>query len=204
VESKKSEKEAEPRLAPPGAGLPLVQRIFLRLIVGPILTKLPPEKEVRATYEKLTLKILKIAESIPSELRSKKVLVRPLPGIEDSSRYWSINDVLEHLWIVSSGITDLILKLSEGKAPTEEVNIARVKPGQKAAPDELLRFKEFAPELMARLDQDLLAPGRNIRNTMAFHHPWFGKFRARQWYWLLAAHQGIHYRQVKEIARALS
>jgi hypothetical protein len=104
----------------------------------------------------------------------------------------------------------IILSLASGKVPEGVVDTAKVKPGQALGgrPSERVggfyaEFVDYAPGLAARLDEKLGQPGMNPESGLGFYHPWFGDFTARQWYWLLATHLGIHYRQAKDIARKL-
>ena len=127
----------EPKLQPPGAGLPLYQRIALKLI------------------------------------------------------------------IVGTQMEAMILMLSNGQSSDRKVDIAKVKPtdasGAASTQDILSQYKAFAPDLMARLDSGM--KDRNSKTT--HHHPWFGPFNTRQWYWLMAGHQGIHWQQLKQIKKKL-
>lgn len=196
--------QREPKLQKPGAGLPLIQKIVLRLIIGPFQTKKTPWEVSRARYEKLTGNILKVAESIPLEKRKIKVLVDPIVGLEDSSRYWSVDMLLEHLMIVSKHMEGIILQLTGGTVPDVKVDIARVKPtvhSHDATSQEILaEYSAYAPTVMQKLDAGM----KNRESKLTLTHPWFGKCTARQWYWVLAAHQGIHWQQLKQIRNKLS
>ncbi len=133
----------------------------------------------------------------------KKVLIAPLAGLEDSSRFWSLNEVIEHLLMVTRQIEKVILSLASGKIPSGKADTAKVKPG-KAKGDLLKEFLEYAPKVMEELDSALGRKGMNFESRVKFRHPWFGEITARQWYWLLGMHQGIHYRQAKLIVKGLT
>lgn len=192
---------AEPKLQAPGAGLPFSQRIFLKWITGPILSKRKSPAECRADYERLVDKFIQKASQVPAELRATRVLVEPMAGLEDSSRFWSLSGVAEHLLIVSRGMESIILSLSAGKIPGVKADVAAVKPRHQE--DSLGEYVNYAPALMKRIDDRLAEPGMNFHSPLKFVHPWFGGITARQWYWLLSAHQGIHYRQAKSIIEKL-
>lgn len=196
------QKNSIPNLAPPGAGLPFLQKLYLRLWVGPVVSKRIPRSESRKSYEIITKKIIEIVSKMPAEFRNQKVLVDPMPALEDSSRFWSINEVLEHLILVSSKIEAAILSLSLGVVPAVKVDIAKFKP-KGLNQDRLQEFMDFAPELMARIDEKLTQPGMNVNSSTKLRHPWLGPFTANQWYWLLPNHQGIHYQQLKRIVSNL-
>jgi hypothetical protein len=199
----KSNQVSPVKLQPPGAGIPLPQLIFLKVWLGPFVAKRAPQAKSRKTYEMVTGKLVDLVSGIPEQQRQKKVLIEPMAGIEDSSRFWSANDVLEHLLIVSRRMEKVILTLASGKIPDGVADTAAVKPGN-ADHDLLQEFKDYAPGLMDRIDRELARPGMNLFNpTEKFRHPWFGGFTARQWYWLLGAHQGLHYKQAKKIRAGL-
>ncbi|HTL12193.1 MAG TPA: hypothetical protein VL588_06885, partial [Bdellovibrionota bacterium] len=102
----------EPQLQKPGAGLPLYQRAYLRLWLKPVVSRRMPREEVRASFDRLAGKLIEKISEIPAELRNTKILVEPIRGLEDSSRYWSLNGVLEHVLIVSQGLETIILMLA--------------------------------------------------------------------------------------------
>lgn len=197
-----SDLHSSPQLAPPGAGLPWPQLLFLRFWMGPVTARRTPRAQTRERYELLTQKIISLVSATPVEARRIRVLVDPIAGLEDSSRHWSLNGVLEHLLIVSKNIEDVILTLSSGSMPAGVADTARVKP-QNMVEDRLADFVDYAPELIQRLDRKLAEPSRNFESPLKFRHPWFGGFTAKQWYWLLAGHQAIHYQQVKGITQKL-
>ncbi len=194
----------EPKLQPPGAGLPFLQKFALRFLIGPIQTKRTPWETSRSRYEKTTTKILKTIENIPSEKRKTKILVDPIIGLEDSSRYWSVDMLLEHLLIVSKNIENIILALADGSVPKVMVDTARVKPTSASSDQSsshlFSEFNSFAPLLMQRLDTQM----KNRDSKLTLRHPWFGECTARQWYWVLAAHQNIHWQQLKQIKNNLT
>ena len=197
-----AEGAAAPQLAAPGAGLPLRQRVALKLWFGPWVSRRTPTAVTRARFESFIAKLLQQAESLTAEQRRVRVLVSPIQGLEDSSRFWSYDGVLEHLVIVSTAIESLILALSVGEVPEPEVRVANFKP-KSLISDPLSEFRQTLPGLMARLDTALSQPGRSLDSSATKEHPWFGPFNARQWYWLLASHCWIHWQQAKQIRSAL-
>ena len=194
----------EPKLQAPGAGLPLIQRLALKLFVGPFQSKMVSWEESRAKYERLTSRILTKSETISAVDRKIKVLVKPIIGLEDSSRYWSVDMLLEHLLIVGTQMEVVILMLASGSSPDRKVDIAKVKPtnasSASSTQDILAQYKRFAPGLMERLDAGM----KNKNSLTTLHHPWFGPINARQWYWLASSHQAIHWEQLKQIAKQIA
>lgn len=189
-----------PKLDAPGAGLPLLQSLLLRYYVGPYVAARADWNQSAETFERLHGKMLKIALDTPSDLRTKRVLVSPLRGLEDSSRHWSMVMVLEHLLTVGEGIKVIFERLARGHAPGLTLSTAAVKPsGHESAEAILRRFEIFSATCMR--DLAMLTEKPNLEVTQV--HPWFGPFNARQWHWLLGAHAGIHYQQIKKIKEGL-
>lgn len=197
-----NQNSTEPKLQPPGAGLPLFQKLFLKYWLGPVVSLKSTPAQDRKMYELITRKMIDSISKVPIEKRNIKVLVNPIPALEDSSRNWSLNGVMEHLLIVSKGIEAIILSLSEGKPVNYVVDIAKVKPTG-VTQDLFKEFSEYAPGLFQSMDKKLSQPGFDIHSKTKHHHPWFGPIAPKQWYWLLSSHQGIHYKQVKGILKGL-
>ncbi len=93
-----------------------------------------------------------------------------------------------------------IISLSNGIIPDIKPNIAAVKPTDHSTHGDILsEYKIFAPDAMKRID----AAMKNKESKLTLTHPWFGPFNARQWYWVMASHQGIHWQQLKQIRAKL-
>jgi hypothetical protein len=184
----------EPKLAPPGAGLPTLQTLFLRYLVVPLASRKTSWEEDLQKFSSESEKILKLLEQ-KLEME-KKILVPPLAGLEDSSRYWSITETVEHLLIVGEEIKKCIQELCGGSIPKKETKIAEVKPKGK------IHFAECKAAFISftdRTPRELLAiPNRT--SPLKYPHPWFGSLDAKQWCWLLGIHQGIHRKQIEAIA----
>jgi uncharacterized damage-inducible protein DinB len=197
------ENKTEINLAPPGAGLPLLERLVVRWVVGPVISKRVPLKKCREDYEAATAKILERVRSASITMLKEPVLVDPMSGLEDSSRFWSVNQTLEHLLIVSKSIEGIILSLGSGKVPPGMGDPALVKPKNPDS-DYIEEFSAYAPSLMERLDLKIEAGKIDINSKLKFPHAWFGPMTARQWYWLLSRHQGIHKKQITLILKGLT
>lgn len=189
-----------PKLQAPGAGLPLLQKLLLKVYVGPFLTQRDSWDSLERRFEKLYSKILQEAEAVAPNLQTKKILVRPLPGIEDSSRYWSVADTLEHIMIVGEGIKYAMTELSHHRPVPRTVDIANFKPPGAIPADKILSsFKTFLERSQTELKTNI--GDRDSKLTL--QHPWFGPFKTHQWFWLLSAHGQIHLTQLREIKKQL-
>ncbi len=187
--------ETPPKLEAPGKGLPLIEGLIARFLFGGILSKRDSAETNLRRFEKLNQKILKTVETLSLEQLHKKVLVPRLRGIEDSSRYWSIAETLEHIEIVGEKITPLIEMLVRKEVPNIVVNIADYKPqGKYNGQDPRPAFQKFSQETLTKLQSLPIAHEKPY-----FNHPWLGDFSALQWLWILGGHSGIHYNQIKHI-----
>lgn len=189
----------DPQLEPPGAGIPLYQQAFLRLYVRPFVAAKSVWEEDSGAFDDLARRILDAVSSAPAEKLEKRVLVPPQRGLEDSSRCWSVAMTLDHLTVVGRGISGLVTALSHNKAIERKVSTADVKPPAGISIVTALgAYEAFAKTAIADLDAKV-----GDRNSAARHeHPWFGAMTAHEWHWLLAQHQAIHYKQIREILKA--
>ncbi|MDE1151676.1 MAG: hypothetical protein PW788_03985 [Micavibrio sp.] len=184
----------------PGAGLPLGQQLLLRLYVKPFLAAKPGWEADVASLRKLNDKILDAVAGIPASDLSRRVLVPPQMGLENSSRYWSAAMTLEHMVIVGTGVRNIIVALGNGTVPNIKPDTASVKPAGNGTPaDALASFTTFADSVMADID----AKVTNRDSTAKLDHPWFGAFTARQWHWILPMHAVIHLKQLRAIAKGI-
>lgn len=193
--------QQEPKLAPPGAGLPFPQYLFVRYVLGPMKSRKKSWEENRDHFNVELGRILELIKDMSEEELTKRVLVPSQPGLEDSSRYWSVAMTLDHLMIVSANIAAIIEKLGRGESFPTRADTALVKPAiQENGTQTRLRFESFHKGFAQRVLDSALDRDSPIRHE----HPWFGPFTAAQWYWLLGTHNGIHRRQIQAIRRGLA
>lgn len=188
-----------PQLEKPGAGLPFFESLFVRLWVGPIQSRRNSKEQNLKLFRFLGGRLLKEARLVPAAKRDVKVLVPRMKGVEDSSRHWSANELLEHLMITGRPMRGLIETLAAGKTSDYVVDIANFKPrgayaGGDAAPD----FAAFLEETAAALERLPIGDAGPVHK-----HPWLGPINALQWSWILAGHNGLHLRQLQAIRAGL-
>jgi hypothetical protein len=189
-----------PKLQPPGAGLPFLHTLFLRRWFLPRYLRRRDWAAREAIFRRHGERLVELCRSQPHDLLHRRALVGPMVGLEDSSRYWSVAMVVEHLLIVGGLQSRLIRELSFGRVPVENASIASVKPKGALDVDELLpRFIAFLDEFDALVDSGL----GDRRSPARFPHPWFGPLTAEGWHGVAALHQGLHRRQAEAILRAL-
>jgi hypothetical protein len=188
-----------PKLDKPGAGLPFPDKYVVRWWIGPFVSRRADKDRNLRLFATAGKRVLKEFAEIPASQRDSKVLVPKLRGVEDSSRFWCANEVLEHLMITGVPIRGLIETLAKGGTSDYEVKIENFKPkGRYAGRDASVDFKAFLAETAAALDP------LDIRDAGPTHrHPWMGPFNALQWTWVLAGHTGIHLAQLQAIKKGL-
>ncbi len=188
-------KSDEPKLQAPGAGIPLRHKLFLRWFLRRYERRRDWEARQRI-FRKHGERVVAMCRSQPDEALTRRVLVAPMMGLEDSSRYWSVAMTVEHLVIVGTLQVRLIAELGRGHSPSGEADIAAYKPAG------LLDLKVLLPQLQSLLDEfDALPmpqPGGGHAEAR-FRHPWFGALTATRWHAVAALHQGLHRRQCEAI-----
>lgn len=190
---------SEIKLEAPGKGLPFFDALFMKLFVGPFVSRRDSAEKNWQRFDFLNKKILLAVKDVSLENMHRKVLVPKLKAIEDSSRYWSLADTLEHIELVGDKISYAIELLCKNEVPQVVVNIADYKPvGKYAETDPRPAFAAFNERTQAKLRS------QNITlNPPLYYHPWLGKLSALQWLWLMSGHSGIHYNQIKHILKRL-
>lgn len=190
-----------PKLDKPGAGLPWYHNFALRFFVGPFVAGRASWSTSEQAFHKINGRILKEIENLSEQQLSTKILVPPQLGLEDSSRYWSIAMVLEHIVIVGEGISAGIINLSNNQLPQQQVDIAAVKPvGSMPVSESVSEYKLFVSDDFKKF----LAQVKDKDSKLTYKHPWFGNFNVKQWFWLLGVHSALHLKQIREIKKRLS
>ncbi len=187
----------EPKLDRPGAGLPIPFRWVARWLV-PIRAKRSHWNENVLRFERHARSIEAIAASLTEAQLNQRVLVEPILGLEDSSRYWSAGMVLDHLTIAGQAFKKIIFELSQDRVPPIEVRVEKVKPPVEQRGLEVVqRFHVFYSGFM----EGLSAPKAGL--TAKLLHPWFGKLNAHAWMYVHSVHFGVHLQQIRQIERAV-
>lgn len=191
-------KEDLPKLAPPGAGLPWLERQIARFSFRKTYQSSTRE-ETDAWLLRETGRIEQLAEPLPAEIGSRQVLIRRLRGLEDSSRNWSVFMTLEHLAIVNESVAGVITALAAGLVAPGAASTAALKPSPAAGPSALARFRS-ATEAVRSAARNV----PDLKTRIAYAHPWFGPLDAAGWHFMAAFHQQLHRRQIERILQALS
>lgn len=187
----------EPKLAAPGAGLPKTE-LFIGRQLFALKRAMGNRGAFDAQFRRERQFIRSLVATCDAESGSCRVLIRRPPGLEDSSRWWSVWMTLDHLRIVHYEFVRVIAALTAEKLPEGEASTAAVKPGvgvnaavvpiYEASCDALLKVVSDNPDLNTRLK---------------FAHPWFGPLSASGWHALAGGHMRIHRVQIERILAGL-
>lgn len=187
-----------PRLAPPGAGIPTIERLVGGLIFA--------FNRWRGTRERFAAQFDRERDAIAGLYRGRdasvlkqRVLIPRLRGLEDSSRYWSVWMTLDHLRIVNGEITRVIEALTQGRIPEGRASTAAVKPSPDAGPETPSAYEQSCDRFVA-----LAASCPTLRTNLRYAHPWFGPLDGAAWHAMAAMHMGIHRAQISRILAVAS
>lgn len=186
-----------PRLAPPGAGLPKPELLIARLLFRWIRWRTNRGQAVE-NFALRREEIFHLARRCDAASGAQRVLIRRLPGLEDSSRYWSVFMTLDHLRIVNDSVAGVIASLVAGQVPTRAASTAAVKP----APDVTLAIVDAFEESCRQFEQ-AVAAAPDLRTDAKYTHPWFGPLDAAGWHFMAGFHMNLHRRQIESILAGL-
>ena len=184
-----------PRLAPPGAGLPFPENLIARLLLGiKRCTGNPQAFQDQFIAERQRIRGLIATES--ANTLSRRVLIARPPGLEDSSRHWSVWMTLDHLRIVHHAFIGILESLANERAPEGEASTAAVKPDARVTEAVVAEYEESCDALLA-----VMRSIPNFRTQAKFPHPWFGPMDAHGWLALSGGHMAIHRVQIERILK---
>jgi hypothetical protein len=192
------ENATEPKLAPPGAGLPRLELLIGRAMFR--FNRLAGNRDRfnrRIAAERAAIRAL--LAPLTGEQAGRRVLIERVRGLEDSSRYWSVWMVLDHLRIVHTGLTPVIAMLGQNIRPPGQASTARVKPSPEVADTVVADYESATDAAVAAI-----AAVSNLHTRERFTHPWFGSLDVHGWHALIGAHLAIHRRQIERIIGGLS
>jgi len=176
-----------------GAGLPEVERSFIRTILVPAVRVLFTWNIARILIKREVNIINKLVTNIPQDKLQQKMAIDRTFAIEDNSRQFSVNEVLEHLIIAGGVVKDVIDTLSKEQDVKFDIKIEDVKPKDNRTNQlkEFLKFYNSYDEFIKQL------PKKQSKKTKA--HPWFVRFNNFDWNIFMFMHTFIHRRQIQAI-----
>jgi DinB superfamily len=187
----------EPRLASPGAGLLLPELLIVRMLFA--LRRWSGSREsFTERFHQERAAIRRLLDRCDEQLLFQRVLIKRPPGLEDSSRDWSVMMTLDHLRIVNVACARIFGSLGNGVVPVGKVSIAEVKPDPEVGVSVIAEYETSCSALL-----DAAAKLSNLRTKVRYSHPWFGPMDAYAWYALAGVHLGIHRVQIERILEDL-
>ena len=176
-----------------GGGLPESERLFIRLFLVPFVRVVMGWNIARVLVVREVKIIKKLLKDLSQKKLQQKMDIERTFAIEDNSRQFSVNDVLEHLVIAGKLVKDVISTLSHEKEVVYDIKIEDVKPKQNKENqlEEFLVFYDSYDNFIKNL------PKKQSKTTKA--HPWFVKFNNFDWNIFMFMHTFIHRRQIQAI-----
>lgn len=187
----------EPKLAAPGAGLPAFEHFIARILFS-LRRMFTSRANATLRFQRERSVIRMLAGQCTPETGSELVLIRRVPGLEDSSRNWSVWMTLDHLRIVNSSMARIITALTNGSMPEGTASTAAVKPSDGATDAVIPAFEQSCDALLTSV-----ADSSSLHTALHYAHPWFGPMDAAGWHVLSGGHMGIHRRQIERIVSEL-
>lgn len=175
----------EPRLQPAGAGLPAVEARFFRHGL-PLLSRTLTREAARKIFLREGHRILYYAQDLADWELQEQVLVKRPFGVEDNSRYWSMEMLLEHLIVTGVATHKIMRQLCFGVRPHHRPTIQDGKPKGGRGPRLRDEFSHFLTKFVESADDLTFTP----RPTLP--HPWTGEMNASQWFKFAALHHWMH------------
>jgi hypothetical protein len=189
--------DLEPKLAPPGAGLPKPELYLARILFA--WQRWTGNRDAfTRQFQKEREAIRNLTRACDAEAGARRVLISRPPGLEDSSRYWSVWMTLDHLRVMHHSINQVIEALARGIVLDRKASTAAVKPSPLATNAVVPEFEKSCDTLLATV-----AAADNLKTVKRFAHPWFGPLDAAAWHALAAMHIGLHRVQIERILKGL-
>jgi hypothetical protein len=183
----------EPRLAPPGAGLPFPENLIARVLLG-IKRSTGNSAAFTTHFIREREAIRGLIDNRDEAALTRRVLIPRPRGLEDSSRYWSVLMTLDHLRIVHHAFIGVIGTLAQEQVPEGEASTAAVKPDPAVNLDVVDEYEASCDALLATI-----STVKNFKTRARFPHPWFGPMDAHGWHALAGGHMSIHRVQIERI-----
>ena len=185
------------QLQPPGSGLPDLERLFVKYVLVPAVRVFITWDIALWLLRREIAIITKLVSALDESERTRQVVIDRTFAIEDDSRRYSVNMVLEHLGIVAAAEIPLITMLSNEQPFERELTIEGVKPHA----NETGQLDAFLKINAKYVDSIKKLPKKQSRTTK--RHPWFLEFNNSDWHRFTYMHTFIHRRQIEAIIQKL-
>lgn len=192
--------EQDPRLGPPGAGVPRRERFVGGRLLLPAYRLTLTWDRAPELLERQGRALESMAEGIAPDRLTERVLIPRQIGLEDSSRHHSYAMVVQHLAIVGDRVASIVAELTHGHVPEGGVSTAELKPAESTTLEAAQQAYRTMLREFRRVVQD---PTADRLTPVRYAHPWFGPLGAHAWVCFAPFHQRIHLRQARLIRRHL-
>lgn len=185
------------KLDKPGAGLPNIERLVLKVFLVPIV-RIFISRFIASFLLNRELRIIeKSVSKVSLKDRNKSIIIDRTLAIEDDSRRYSINQVLEHLIIAGTMVQNGISYISREEEFDYEIKIENAK-AYGNDDKQLEKFLAFYENYFENI-----VPLLAHNSKMTKKHPWFIRFNNRDWHKFMYMHTFIHRRQIEGIINVL-
>lgn len=181
------------KLQKAGAGLPNFERLFIKRILVPTVRTIFTWNIALFMLKREVNIIHTLVKNRSTQEMKEQIIIDRTFAIEDDSRRFSINMVLEHLVIAGTLVKEVIESLSQEIAVENEITIESVKP-RKNSDEALENFIYFYEDYIQSIKK---LPKKKSMTTKK--HPWFINFNNFDWSVFMYMHTFIHRRQIEEI-----
>ncbi len=174
-------------------GIPFRERVFSRVFLRAARWSFRLPALTRCSAGAVR-RVEEIAGRLPDEVFARRVHIRRVAGIEESTSRWSLAEVVEHLLIVNRRVAAIVRALGSGADPGPMWTILDVKPKGRPLADLRREIAGLPIEIEAAA-----AGVSDWRSPLRHPHAWFGSLDAREWWALNALHNQVHRRQAERI-----
>lgn len=157
------------------------------------------KESAQALFKAEQSAITQLARMCGVKKGKRRVLIKRLRGMEDSSRHWSMYMTLDHLRIVNYACLESIRSLSRGQVPARVASTAAVKPSPEVGEEIVGQFEQGC-ELFLKTVEGI----SNLKTSVRYAHPWFGPLDAAGWHFMAGFHMRLHRRQIEAIIAGIS
>ncbi len=190
---------SEPKLAKPGAGISLFERLFLYLFIKPFIMKRLDKAEALRSLREGRDEITAHIREFKAEDLTKRILVKRPYFVEDSSRYWSAAMLCNHLGKVNGALAKAIESGFTAKRGPKYNPRDRLKAVKPEAEKNIIQEIEIFQHSVERIQKAAQWQSEQDLSSRLIPHPWFGNLTHVQWIWFAGYHMKIHAKQLKQI-----
>lgn len=172
-------------------GLPFLERLFIKNILIPIVRKIFTWEMALKLLKREVNIIQKLVQNLEKDFHQEQLLIDRVFAIEEDTRQYSVNMILEHLTIAGVAIKMVIERLSQEQEFPREIKIEAVKPKENKENQlkEFIVFYESYFNFIESLDKK--------KSKVTKKHPWFSEFNNFDWSVFMFMHTYIHRRQIE-------